>query len=78
MAAVELVEGRGAEVEVIIGSTRTPACPTCSRALSKNIWTHCMSGQLTWQDQGTDLTPTPILTHIHTHTLTHTGSPQPT
>lgn len=45
MAAVELVEaaveGQGAEVEaaaqeVIIGSTPTPACPFCSRALSKN------------------------------------------
>lgn len=30
-AAVEVVE-----VKVIIGSTLTPACPTCSRALSKN------------------------------------------
>lgn len=38
--AVELVEveDQGVEVvvEVIIVSTLTPACPTCSRALSKN------------------------------------------
>lgn len=29
-------------------STRTPVCPTCSRASSRNSWTHCMSEQLTW------------------------------
>lgn len=96
MAAVEPVEagaeGQGVEVAaaavlgVIIGSTLTPVCPICSRALSKNTWTRCMSGRLTWQGLGTgpdrdkgtcmDLTHTP--THIHTHTRTHTGSHQPT
>lgn len=41
-AEVEFQEGEVAAVEVevvevvIIGSTPTPACPTCSRALSKN------------------------------------------
>lgn len=77
----EGVEGQEAEVVVgTIGSTLTPACPTCSRALSKNTWTLCMSGRLKWQDQGlgtgqdtgTDPTPT------HIHTPTHTGSHQPT
>lgn len=47
MAAAELEEvevevqeveavAAAVEVKVIIGSTLTPACPTCSRALSKN------------------------------------------
>lgn len=86
MEAVELVGVEGQVVEAVVGviivSTLTPACPTCSRALSKNTWTHCMSGRLTWpgqatevdRDTGADLT----LTHIHTHSHTHTGSHQPT
>ncbi|KAF3853910.1 hypothetical protein F7725_014598 [Dissostichus mawsoni] len=77
------VEGQvEAEVEVIIGSTRTPACPTCSRALSRNTWTRCMRGPLTWQGLGTgadrDTHPTHITNNIHTRTPTHTGSHQPT
>lgn len=99
MAAVELepagVEVQGAEVVVvavvaaavevvIIGSTLTPACPTCSRALSKSTWTRCTSGWPTWQgpgtaadrdtdtDRGTDLTPTLTLTLTLTPTRIHT------
>lgn len=88
MAAVELVEveGQGAEgvevVQVIIGSTLTPACPTCSRALSKNTWTRYMSGQLTWLGrcmkvgQDRDMVMDRTLPHIHinTHSHIHTGS----
>lgn len=84
MVAVEPGEVRGvaeAEVALTIGSTPTPACPTCSRALSKNTSTRCMSGRLTWQgrDTGTDPTPNniPTPTRIHTHTRTNTGSHQP-
>lgn len=29
-------------------STQTPACPTSSRASSRNSWTHCTSEQPTW------------------------------
>lgn len=29
-------------------STQTPACPTSSRALSRNSWTRCTSDQPTW------------------------------
>lgn len=91
MGAAELVEVRvaGAEAEeevVITGSTPTPACLTCSTALSKNTWTRCMSGRPTWRglgtgaDRDTDHTPTNTRTNTptHTRTLTHTGSPQPT
>lgn len=80
--AAVVVEEEDVAVAVIIGSTLTPACPTCSRALSRSTWTLCMSGRLTWQrlamerDTGTDPIPTP--TPIHTHTRTHTGSHQPT
>lgn len=78
------VEGQGVAVAValIIDSILTPACPICSRALSKNTWTLCMRGPLKWQvpdmgldqgmDTGMDLIPTP------THISTHTGSHQPT
>lgn len=30
------------------GSTRTPACPTCSRPSSRSTWTHCTSERLAW------------------------------
>lgn len=78
---LEVEEAAGVE-EGITGSTRTPACPTCSRALSKNTWTRCTSGRLTWQGPGTgagrdtDTAMDPTHTHIPTHT--HTGSHQPT
>lgn len=83
---VEVEVEAAAVVEVITGSTRTPACRTCSRALSRSTWTRCTSGRLTWPDRGTgaqrdtgtvmgmgtDLTPihTNILTPIHIHTHT--------
>lgn len=84
--AWEAVEVQGAAAEAvvgrIIGSTLTPVCHTCSKALNKNTWTLCMSERLTWQDQamdrgtGTGTDPTHIRTHIHNHI--RTGFHQPT
>lgn len=87
MAAAELeeVEGLGAAevagleeeeaaaAAAIIGSTLTPACPTCSRALSRNTSTRCTSGQLTWRALGTgvDQDTATVLTPTHTHTGFH-------
>lgn len=80
--AAEGVEVQGEEEVVgrIIGSSLTPVYPICSKALSKNTWTLCMSEQLTWQyratDRGTAMDPTFIRTHIHNRI--HTDFHQPT
>ena len=89
-AEAVVVEGPGVEVEVITGSTLTPASPTCSRALSRSTWTRCTSGRLTWRDRGTaqdtqrgtaprtaPRTGTDLIP-THTRTHTHTGSHRPT
>lgn len=79
-AVVAAEEEEGAELTTV--STRTPACPTCSRALSKNTWTRFTSGRVTWPGPGTeadqDTGPTLTTTPTRTHTPTHTGSHQPT
>ncbi|KAK7919370.1 hypothetical protein WMY93_010654 [Mugilogobius chulae] len=75
-----VAEEAGVRAEGITDSTRTPACPTCSRALSRSTSTPCTRGRLRAcqaRDMGIDRTPihTPTLTHIHTHISI--GSPRP-
>lgn len=74
---VEDQEVVAVELEDITGSTLTPACRTCSRALNRSTWTRCMSGRLTWgdqdtgaaQDMGTGMGTGMGLTPIHTNIL---------
>lgn len=84
-ASVVEVAAEVEEAELTTASTRTHACPTCSRALSKNTWTRFTSGPVKWPGAGTgaerDLDPTNHTltpTHMRTHTPTLKGSHQPT
>lgn len=63
------------EAELTTVSTQTPACRTCSRALSKNTWTRFMSGPVKCPGAEQDMDHRiPTLTHMHTHIPTLKGS----